>query len=213
MGSHPEGGSSFRKLSTEEVLKGQVGLLEWELEERERHHNEDHLTGATTRKVCESILEQSLKIVRGEVSEHRQGVEPLTEISVVLLDLDHFKEVNDTFGHAEGDKILVRAVEVLRGQLRATDTLARLGGDEFVILLPNSDAKDAMVVSEKLRSSLERDELLKEHKITASIGVCSSGTSETDDPKIFLSQADKAAYEAKRGGRNKVVAYTKDLGE
>ena len=209
MGLYKEGAPARKELTTEEVQDAQIGLLEWELEERDKHHSIDHLTGANTRKMFEHDLERSLKIVRGEVEEHRQGAEPLREVSVVFIDLDHFKHVNDTLGHAEGDAVLIKVTELLQGALRATDMLARYGGDEFVVLLPNTSEKNAVVVAEHLRTSLENDAKLKGLGVTASIGICSSSTSDTHDPKTLVTQADSAAYVAKKGGRNRVEVYKK----
>jgi len=208
-----------RELPKEEVQDAQIGLLEWELEERDRQHalelentNEQHgiepLTGTRRREVLLHELDQALKKVRGEIQEHREGVEPLEKISLVFIDLDKFKQVNDTRGHAAGDAVLITVAELLRKELREMDILARYGGDEFVVLLPNTDEKGAMIVAEKLRAALDNDPDLKEVGVTASFGVVSSTVSTADNPGDFIKHADEAAYISKRAGGNRVEVYT-----
>ena len=169
---------SRRELSKEEVQDAQIGLLEWELEDREERYGLDHLTGLKTLKVFEQELERSLKMIRGEMEEHRTGVEPLKEVSLVFIDLDHFKEVNDTLGHTAGDDVLKKAAEHMKSAVRGTDLLARYGGDEFIALLPNTSEKHAVIVAEKLRATLDSDPELKKLGVTASIGVSFTNTSD-----------------------------------
>lgn len=196
-----------RELSKEEVQDAQIGLLEWELEERDAQHGIDHLTGVRTRKVFEYELEQALKVAREEIAEHRAGAEPIKEISVVFIDLDNFKRVNDTLGHAAGDTVLKRAADLLNNVLRKTDMLARYGGDEFVALLPNTNGEYAAVAAEKLRTALDTDSKLKKLGVTASIGVCSTSAPNVVDLETFIKRADAATYAAKNGGRNRVEVY------
>ena len=121
----------------------------------------------------------------------------------MVIDLDHFKQVNDTKGHSVGDIVLRTIAAVLSDECRTEDIVARFGGEEFIMLLGNCDLKNAMTKSESLRQKIEecRPENLV---ITTSIGVAE--LSPDDDFGALFDAADKAVYEAKETGRNKVVA-------
>jgi diguanylate cyclase (GGDEF)-like protein len=192
-----------RELSKEEVQDAQIGLLEWELEDREERHGTDPLTGARRREVLIHELDQSLKRIHAEKGGHRKE-----GISIIFIDLDQFKQVNDALGHPAGDRVLKRAADLLRGPIRATDMLARYGGDEFVVFLPNTNEEHALIAAEKLRTALENDAELRNLGVTASLGVCSSDASEATDPETFIAHADEAALAAKRGGKNRVEVYS-----
>ena len=196
-----------RELSKEEVQDAQIGLLEWELEERDRQHGIDPLTGARRREVLIHELDRLLPIIRREKQEQRTGVEPLKEISLIFIDLDNFKKVNDTKGHLAGDNILKKVTELLKGALREKDILARYCGDEFTALLLNTGEEGAMITAEKLRAALDNDSELKSVGVTASFGVCSSNVSTAIDSENFIKHADETAYLAKRAGGNKVEVY------
>jgi len=197
-----------RELSTEEVQDAQIGLLEWELEERDKQQGIDHLTGASTRKVFEQELEQALRMVRGEVKEKREGVEPLKEVALISIDIDHFKQVNDTLGHPAGDEVLRRVAALLMESVRETDTVARVGGEELMVLLPGADVSVAARHAEELRAKIAELTFsdYPELKVTASFGVISSD--DSTDEKTLYEHADKALYAAKRGGRNRVEIYS-----
>lgn len=124
-------------------------------------------------------------------------------LSIVMADLDHFKDINDTFGHAAGDQTLKQAVSVWRSQLRAPDLLGRVGGEEFVIILPQANLKHATHVAERLRSALQANARLFPREITASFGVIETGHDETTEQ--ILHRVDVAMYAAKQKGRNRVV--------
>lgn len=179
----------------------QIGLLEWEMEERERQSGIDSLTGARKREVLVDILDQSLKMIHKEGEHRKEG------ISLIFIDLDRFKQVNDTYGHLEGDKVLKRVAELFKNSIRATDMLARYGGDEFVVFLPDTGEKRAAIIAEKLRTALVNDPEIKGFGVTASLGVCSSEGSTAADSERFIRHADGAAYLAKRAGGNKVEIY------
>ncbi|MFZ3044114.1 MAG: GGDEF domain-containing protein [Minisyncoccia bacterium] len=206
-----------RELPKEEVQDAQIGLLEWELEERDkqhaaeleeqdRMHGIDHLTGAMTRKAFEARLAKTLESIRGngQNEEQRQGEKKIKEASLIFIDLDNFKPVNDTLGHLSGDQVLKKAASLLQGTLREEDILGRLGGDEFVVLLIDTDEKGATVAAEKLRAALDNDSDLKELNVTGSIGVCSSSASGAETSEELIKNADDAAYAAKHGGKNQV---------
>ena len=128
------------------------------------------------------------------------------KLSLLLLDIDNFKEYNDTFGHLEGDKILVRLGRVIKSCLRKMDTAYRYGGEEFTIILPGTDGEEAHTVAERLRAAvLEEDFTDGQHpdvRITISIGV----TQYLQEEKIasFVQRADQAMYQSKQAGRNRV---------
>jgi len=184
-----------RKLSTEEVQNAQIGLLEWEIETL----GVDQLTGLRTRKFFENELDQSLKTIREKVEEQRSGIEPLREASLIFIDLDKFKEVNDTFGHLAGDDVLKKVAEILVNSVRKSDVVARFGGDEFYILLPRASQEDAEVVADKIRTVLGDNAKLKSLGITASIGVSSVNESNAVDSKTLIERADAAMYADKQG--------------
>ena len=127
--------------------------------------------------------------------------------AVLLLDLDHFKDVNDQFGHKAGDDLLKTVAAALRGRIRETDVLARLGGDEFGIILPQVDAEQAEVVADGIVKALRRQTaMLAEHQIpvTASVGVALfDGLTNIE----ILAAADLAMYEAKEAGRDRFALY------
>jgi diguanylate cyclase (GGDEF)-like protein len=131
--------------------------------------------------------------------------------SILLLDIDHFKKINDSYGHNVGDQILTGLVALCQENLRDMDTLARLGGEEFVILLPETDLAEARYIAERLRRTLEHTPINTDSgllNVTVSIGVMSHPTSDAELPVHKLVQrADQAMYLAKRSGRNRVVAW------
>jgi two-component system cell cycle response regulator len=154
---------------------------------------EDALTGLSNRR---AILTQ----LGGMVSAARRHGHPL---SVAVLDLDHFKRVNDTHGHKTGDEVLVTAAHTLGTHLRAEDQLGRLGGEEFLILLPDTNASAAVHVAEKLRVELAAAPTPV--PVTVSVGVATWDGEAADE---LLQRADEALYAAKDAGRDRVMAAT-----
>lgn len=163
----------------------------------------DKLTGAIALKPFEAALKTELEYVRGEISEHRKGEHSHKEVALLFMDLDHFKEVNDTLGHKVGDDVLKAAVEVFKQEVRhETDKVGRKGGDEFVVMLPGADKATAERVGNKILAGLHANPLLNQHGITASIGVSTSA--ESSDLEELMNLADQAMYRAKKAGRNQV---------
>jgi diguanylate cyclase (GGDEF)-like protein len=128
------------------MLDLEKGLDEWHIEVLEQEHGIDHLTGVATRKAFEAALAQAYDVMGRNEDESRRGARVVTEASVIFIDLDNFKQVNDTLGHQQGDATLKKAASLLRGALREEDMLARYGGDEFVALLVNADEDNAAMV-------------------------------------------------------------------
>lgn len=130
--------------------------------------------------------------------------------SILLLDIDHFKKINDSFGHLVGDAGLRAVGDLLRCQIRPTDVVGRYGGEEFLIFLPDTDHNEASEVAERFRSSLE--EMVVQYgqqtfQMTACIGVA-FGTSQTENIDTVIEAADFALYKAKRNGRNQIAVAT-----
>ena len=129
------------------------------------------------------------------------------EITVLMIDVDHFKAVNDEFGHAVGDQALRAVADTLRANTRVFDSLARYGGEEFVVVMPGTAADDAAVAAERLRAAVEALPAVWQpgrRGLTVSIGVACAAE-EPITPEALLHAADLALYEAKRTGRNRVV--------
>ena len=160
----------------------------------------DGLTGLHNRRYVTSHIENLV---------NRANVDG-KPISVMMLDLDFFKKINDTHGHAAGDDVLRGFADRLRGRLRGIDLAARYGGEEFVVVMPDTDGETAGIVAERLRAFIAEQPFRLEDKgkplaVTVSIGVSSSrGADETAES--MLERADKALYEAKHAGRNRVVS-------
>jgi diguanylate cyclase (GGDEF)-like protein len=126
---------------------------------------------------------------------------------VMLLDIDHFKKINDQYGHAAGDQALKQLVSICKSTLRKTDVLARIGGEEFAILSPADDAAEAMTMAERLRENVMAITVAAAAGVfsfTASIGVAEADPGENTSTGV-LARADQALYEAKRSGRNRVI--------
>ncbi len=128
-------------------------------------------------------------------------------LAVLMIDVDHFKAVNDEFGHAAGDDALRAIAGVLRGNTRVFDSLARYGGEEFVVVMPGIEIEDAIHAAERLRAAVEatpfRGSSVTDARVTVSIGVACSSQQEVG-PEVLLHAADRALYKAKRAGRNRV---------
>ncbi len=127
-------------------------------------------------------------------------------LALLLLDLDHFKKYNDSYGHLEGDKVLVRFSQIIKSCLRANDSAYRYGGEEFTVILPETSGAEARTVAQRIRSALEAERFSPENgqdaQITISIGVTEYQREE--ELSTFIQRADKAMYLSKQNGRNKV---------
>ncbi len=158
----------------------------------------DALSGLPNQRACQDNLKRM-------VAHASRTVSP---ISAVLLDLDHFKQVNDRFGHGAGDDVLAAVGETLTSALRASDFAGRYGGEEFLLLLPDTDAEGALDAAEKVRAAIAKIEVPQvEREITASLGVATYPTDALDSDSL-LRMADRALYAAKGAGRNRVELAT-----
>jgi diguanylate cyclase (GGDEF)-like protein len=149
----------------------------------------DTLTGLPNRRALDARLE----LLGHEAQRGRR-------YALAIIDIDHFKKVNDTHGHAMGDRVLVAVGGALREAIRKHDLAARMGGEEFCVVLADVDPEQIAMLAERLRSAIAA--ISEPLTVTASIGVCHSSLADT--PNALLEKADAALYRAKSGGRNRV---------
>ncbi|MHB1231701.1 MAG: GGDEF domain-containing protein [Burkholderiales bacterium] len=178
-----------------ETAEQKMHELEAELGQVSELIYQDHLTGTLNRRgMEEACMREFARAERGQ-----------TPVSVALLDVDHFKKLNDTFGHEAGDLALIHLANVVKEILRPVDVVARYGGEEFVILLPDTGATDGVAVITRLQRELTKRYFLHENEkvlITFSAGVAQREEAETIE--AILARADAALYRAKQAGRNRV---------
>ncbi len=185
----------------------------------ERDQNRQLLKEIAHRKA----LEEQLRMVaerdaltglntRGHFMKRAQGLLQRSQhekvpFSLFMIDVDHFKSINDTWGHSHGDWVLSKIAEVCAQALRPTDVIGRFGGEEFVVALPNTSAEDAQIVAERLKkrvAELPLKEGMSERRLSVTIGVAVAHT-ETADLESLIKRADQTLYVGKRDGRNRVV--------
>lgn len=162
--------------------------------ELEQAAGTDRLTGAWNRRRFEEAAAMEMSLAR-----RRKG-----PVSLLLLDLDHFKAVNDDFGHACGDEVLVQTAQAIRRHIRASDALVRWGGEEFIVLAPATRLDGALGLAEKVRAEVEAQTFPMPRTLTVSIGVAEFQPGM--DLETWVRCADEALYRAKAEGRNRVVA-------
>lgn len=150
----------------------------------------DPLTGLVNRTKLDQALYRGLQSARQEQKA----------LSVIILDIDHFKKVNDTYGHQVGDRILIQLAQVLRSNTRGSDTLGRWGGEEFLLIAESCSRPQAKVLAEKIRHAVAAFSFYDDIRITVSLGVASF--QPDDDESSLMRRADKALYAAKGNGRN-----------
>lgn len=174
-----------RRTGRLEALKDRIGRLEREV-------STDHLTGAWNRAHLDRMIES-------ELARSMTAHQPL---SLVLIDIDHFKNVNDTFGHAVGDRVLCELVGILRSNVRAADLVFRWGGEEFVVLLSGAGYRRAGRIAELLRKAVAEHAFSVAGSVTISLGVAEHDGEEGHSE--WFKRLDEALYKAKAGGRNRV---------
>ena len=178
-------------------LAAMQGKLKIMIGELDRLASTDKLTGAWNRRRFEEIIETEMDRLR------RYG----NRLSLMILDVDHFKKINDHYGHATGDQVLADLSNTIRSSLRSSDSLTRWGGEEFVILCPNTTLSIVSKLAERLRKKIATINFQQVESITVSFGVAECGPSETWEQ--WLHRADEALYLAKSGGRDQVKAVKK----
>jgi two-component system, cell cycle response regulator len=188
-----------------------IKRLQDQLEEKNRELEQlsirDGLTGLFNHRHLHELLAE-------EYERSRRTREP---VSVVMFDLDRFKEVNDTFGHQAGDRVLEELADILRESAREIDKLGRYGGEEFMAILPDSDPEAGVIFAERVREMVEKQRFeIQTHeplRMTVSAGVASHPHDGADSPRRLVHHADLALYSAKKSGRNRVVRFTPRLAE
>jgi len=180
----------------QEELKKNLRALEIEKSEYEKSSKEDPLTGCLNRAGFSGVLLR-------EQEELNRGGRP---VSFMIFDIDHFKNINDTYGHLVGDEVLVNLAKLVQSMIRNTDSLVRWGGEEFVILSDDTSIQNAAFLAEKLRKAIESSTLITQQQVTCSFGVTEMVPGE--DPKSLIARADKALYSSKESGRNRVTVAT-----
>jgi diguanylate cyclase len=193
---------SMQNLQSElEASKQQVEQLHQELQSARGEALTDPLTSILNRRGFETRAMQTF----ADQETLDKG------LCILMFDIDHFKKINDTYGHLFGDKVIRAVAATLKSKVRGEDSVARLGGEEFAVMLPETDIAGARVVAEHVRQSIERGKIRRLDTqeqiggITLSVGIAAytSGTSVTN----LLDQADKALYISKKTGRNKTTVY------
>ncbi len=162
----------------------------------------DALTGLKNRGALDKILKREVDI----------SIRHDTPLSLIVLDIDYFKSINDQYGHAIGDKVLKSLSRCIENEIRGCDILFRYGGEEFVIVLTNTDLDGAELLSERIRHRVINESFMINNKavpIRISLGVAQIENNE--DAEELFTKTDTALYEAKRNGRNKTVTYSKEM--
>lgn len=185
---------SERKKTEQELTALQKKLEEYSFK--------DGLTGIANRRMFDNVLDDAWY----------QALRNSQPLSVILLDIDHFKQYNDLHGHLEGDDCLKRIAALLEGTIkRSRDFVARFGGEEFVVILPETDAESAVKIGQRLQDQLFREQLPHAAPdaskwVTVSMGIGTLTPTRDDAPRDFLNLIDQRLYDAKKAGRNKIVA-------
>ena len=174
-----------------------IARLEKELEMARQEKSVDPLTKVYNRGYFDTRLEEAVK-------DFSRSGEPCC---LIMMDIDHFKDFNDTYGHQAGDQVLRKVAELIKESVRASDTVARYGGEEFGVILYRSILKDAMKMAEKIRKNVGEHEfgvLDKTIHVTVSLGV--TAFTGSDKTETIVQRADKGLYSAKEQGRNRAVS-------
>jgi diguanylate cyclase (GGDEF)-like protein len=184
------------------------GFIEVFSDVTEQKEREDALYRSATRDSLTGVFSRGhfIEMANMEIDRARRFAEPL---SVAMFDIDHFKAVNDTYGHAAGDKVIIALTQSIVGYIRKIDFIGRIGGEEFALLLPRANKQPALEVAQRLRkllSELTVDVGEATINFTVSIGVAALRPTTRDLPDL-LRNADAALYKAKREGRNRAEAW------
>lgn len=181
----------------EETSK-EIERLREELSTAKQEASIDPFTGLANRR---SLVKNLEEVIQSSQDEKK-------EVSFLMLDIDHFKSINDTYGHLMGDKVIRCVAGIIKNSVKGRDLVARYGGEEFAVLLPDTPHDGAMVVAENIRQSIERTNLVRSSdkqpigRITISVGVANYRSPETSEE--FIERADNFLYQSKTSGRNRV---------
>jgi diguanylate cyclase (GGDEF)-like protein len=193
------------------ILEEKIEELEEEIHELEHDLIHDHLTGLRTR----AFFEEEIKVYLEAIGQNDKGKRKewfgFKNISVAFFDIDHFKQINDNYGHDKGDEVLKTVAEAIRASLRSGDTAARWGGEEMIVSLLGANEEDAKKKAEEIRLKVQGLGFVDGNNtnpfsVGISAGVASAGKGESLED--LVKRADEALYNAKETGRNKVIAYS-----
>ncbi len=182
----------------------QVMALRDEVSQLTQQARTDTLTGLFNFRHLRITLEQEMERTR----RTNQST------ALIMIDLDHFKQVNDNWGHELGNRALISTAGVIRNNIRSLDIACRYGGEEFTVILPSIDLMSATQVAERIRIAVEQTEIITEGKdigLTASLGVDIYTANQVDSPEQFIQRADQCLYQAKHSGRNQVCHGRSDI--
>jgi len=203
-------GMAFEAIALAAILAKQFTMAKADKLLAENYARTDPLTHLNNRRGFQDFIKPRFQ----EIMRFKR------DVSIALIDIDHFKKINDRYGHDVGDKVLVEAARCIQENCRGSDILARWGGEEFIIFLPETCENKALVQAERIRQALKRlviDTGLDALSITASIGVAGSqqglfrqAVLDSESIDLLINQADKALYSAKQGGRDKVQAMSEE---
>lgn len=188
--------------SSQHCHPGKDGALEAAIDRFQHHAGHDAMTGILNRRSTEQALSKAL--------ERRHKSNP-NVLSLLLLDIDLFKSINDTYGHNIGDEVIVNVVKAAQSCLRDTDYMGRWGGEEFIIVLPDTPREAALRVADRVRVAVEQ-KVRNPRPVTVSLGCSEANGEMLGDLRTLVELADKALYEAKRSGRNRVVCASELVG-
>lgn len=196
---------SEEELQNKEELLKRIAELEMQVLGLEKDLIHDALTGLKTRAFFEEESKVYLDMIRNMDAGKRRQWFGFKNISFLFLDIDHFKKINDSYGHDVGDMVLREVAQTIRRSVRTGDTVARWGGEEMVASLLGANLEDAQDKAEDIRKNVEALEFpaIPDLKVTVSIGVVSSENSSNFEE--LIKSADSALYIAKQGGRNQVA--------
>ncbi|MFT7433755.1 MAG: diguanylate cyclase (GGDEF)-like protein [Alphaproteobacteria bacterium] len=178
------------------LLKGVAVIEETKMSSFANTASKDGLTGLYDQTTFKHRLKEEME------RQIRYG----SPFTLVMFDLDHFKMINDTYGHAEGDVVLKRISDILLAQARKMDTAARYGGEEFAVILPEVEEASAFIFAERLRQNIEDNFKDGEFAVTVSIGLAATQANVDETPDNLIRRADAQLYRAKNAGRNRVCA-------
>ena len=189
--------------SLEDLVRMRTKELEITKSKLEDMANKDPMTNLYNRRYFHDISETLLKISKREQ----------LSFSMLMIDIDKFKNINDTYGHMIGDHVIQLLANIFQNLVRTSDIPIRFGGEEFIILLPNTDLKGATAIANKIRETIEKQKIVLDNNaqntitFTVSIGVVEYSPMIHTDINKLLHRVDAALYEAKRNGRNRVIVY------
>lgn len=191
-------------MQTKKDLKEEIVALKKQISSLKKLAYKDHLTGLLNRR----YFEESIQLLISQYLNNRSKLTPrrgfiVNSLSLVIIDIDNFKKINDKYGHPVGDDVIKHLARLIKKGTRRNDLVARLGGEELIIGLVGSEIESSIQITEKLLQTLNTDKFKPSYTFSAGISTLSN---ETSDYLSLYEKADKALYIAKKQGKNRVVA-------